>query len=239
MANTATSSAPVQEGSGSVAHSRRRVVIGGLGALATGLAALVGRSSPASAADGDAMLLGESNTASTRTFLDATGTSGLIGIQCNVTGTGSLGLMGGTAGGIGVQGSDYGDNPPGVGLGVYASSTVGDGAKAQGGRNGIWGIGGTGPGVLAENAGTGPALQVEGTALFSRSGVATVKAGDKSVTVGVEGLSASSLVLATPQRHEDSVSVSAAIPNRTESTITIFLSKPASASLPVAWFVVN
>lgn len=214
-------------------RTRRGVLIGGLGALVAGVASLVGKSTPASAADGDALTLGESNSASSSTFLDATDTSGTIGFQCNVTGSGSLALYGATGGGIGVQGSDQGDSTSEAGVGVYGTSIYGTGVLGTS-------VSPTAPGVFAQNSGGGPALQVHGTVSFSLSGMVRVPKGARSVTVGVEGLSSSSLVLATLQKHDTaSVAISAAIPDSTNSTIEIFLTQPASSSLPVAWFVVN
>jgi hypothetical protein len=53
--------------------------------------------------------------------------------------------------------------------------------------------------VLAVNDGSGPALEVQGPATFSRSGLATIAAKKKSVTVSFPGVTATSMVLATLQ----------------------------------------
>ena len=182
-------------------HPRRRFLFGSAGALAAGTAALFATSTPASAATGSPFLLGESNSASSQTFLDATTMpTGTPAFQCNVTGQGSLAVYGATGGGIGVQGSDYGAPLNEAGIGVYGTSDLGDGMQAQGGRNGVWGIGGaTGAGVLATNVGDGTALKVEGRAVFSRSGHVKVAAGAKTVTVPGVALTLASLVLASLQ----------------------------------------
>jgi hypothetical protein len=188
------------------------------------------------------MVLGQTNSASLRTFLDASSVTGLIGFQCNVTGSSSLALYGATAGGIGVQGSDYGKPTGEVGLGVYGTSDLGNGVKAVGGSNGVWGIGGdTGAGVLAQNQGTGAALQVEGTASFSRSGVVLIAAGNKSIEVGGVSLSADSLVLANLQNCISGVNIEAVVPSIIESSFEIFLSRPIpkGQAAKIGWFVVN
>jgi hypothetical protein len=123
-------------------------------AVGTGLVS----ATPASAASGDNLVLGQSNSATSLTFLDASTTSGLIGFQCNVTGQGSLGLYGATAGGIGVQGSDLGTTSSEVGLGLYGTSVLGTGVLGTS-------AGASGVGVLAQNSGGGIALVAEsGTA---------------------------------------------------------------------------
>ena len=96
-----------------------------------------------------------------------------------------------------------------------------------------------GAGVLAENTGGGPALKATGPAVFSRSGRLTVAAGKSSGTVTGVALTAASLVLATVQQNLSGLYVCAAVPNITASSFTVYLSKTASASTQVAWFVVN
>jgi len=97
----------------------------------------------------------------------------------------------------------------------------------------------TGAGVVAENAAGGAALQVQGVAAFARSGLLTVAAGKSSATQTGVALTAASLVLATVQQNLSGLYVRAAVPNITASSFTVYLSKTASASTQVAWFVVN
>jgi hypothetical protein len=118
---------------------------------------------------------------------------------------GQSGMQGGDTsktGGIGVQGSST------AGIGVSGSSSTGVAVEAiiTNGANSSPAVSastnGTGPAVLASNAG-GTALEVDGVASFSRSGLATVagtsSAAKSSIVVTGVSLSASSLVLATPQ----------------------------------------
>lgn len=65
----------------------------------------------------------------------------------------------------------------------------------------------------------------------------TVAAGKKSVTVHQSGLTPSSFVLATLQRVQSGVTLAAAVPGR--GSLTIHLTSAATASLPVAWFVIG
>jgi hypothetical protein len=82
------------------------------------------------------------------------------------------------------------------------------------------------------------ALQVEGTAVFSGSGVATVRAGSDSATVTGVRLTSASFVLALVQAKQ-SCYVVAAVPDHANQQLTIYLNKAPSTALPVAWFVVN
>ena len=97
----------------------------------------------------------------------------------------------------------------------------------------------TAVGVLAENPAGGNALLVSGTAAFTRSGVLTVAAGTSSATQTGVALTSASLVLATMQQDRTGVYVRSAVPNAAGSSFTVHLSKAVSASMSVAWFVVN
>lgn len=222
--------------------TRRKFLAGGVGAGAAVIVGTVAKSAPAGAATGDNLVLGGSNSASNQTFIDATSVpAGTPAFQVNVTGKGSGAIFGATGGGIGVQGSDYGKPLNLQGLGLYGTSDLGDGCLAQGGRNGVRGIGGTGPGVLAQNSGSGPALQVDGTAIFSRSGLVSIAGGATTATVTGVSLTASSLVLATMQNSLHGVEIQAAVPNVAGSSIEIVLKArvPAGKTAEVGWFIVN
>jgi hypothetical protein len=95
---------------------------------------------------------------------------------------------------------------------------------------------GLGPGVLAQNT-AGNALQVEGKAAFSRSGLATVPAGMRKTMVTGVALSAQSLILATAQSNAGAVR--SAVPDIPGGKFTIQLTKAATTDVPVAWFVLN
>jgi len=96
-----------------------------------------------------------------------------------------------------------------------------------------------GAGVKAVNAQGGPALSVEGAAVFSRSGIVTVEAGKSSATESNVALTAASLVLAMLQQNVAGVSVQSAVPDVPGSSFTVHLSKAVTASTKVAWFVAN
>ncbi|HXY70974.1 MAG TPA: hypothetical protein VEM41_00390 [Actinomycetota bacterium] len=153
------------------------------------------------------------------------------GVEGEVTSTspgsysaGVRGINDGTAGyGIGVYGSQAGD-----GWGVYGTTPSG---------YGVYGYSGNGTGVYAEGA---TALNVQGPAVFSRSGLVSIAAGKSSVSVTGVSLTSSSLVLATVQNNAG-VSVKYAAPNVSAGSFTIALSKavPKGKTANVAWFVVN
>jgi hypothetical protein len=153
------------------------------------------------------------------------------------------------------------------GYGVYAESggnaeDVGVfGAAAIGGMAGVYGFCQTGVGVIglssvvgvsgtttssggvgvradAQGISGAAALQVSGPAEFSRSGLATIPRGSKSVTVTGVSLTATSLVLATAQVAAKQY-VQSAVPDITGSQFVIKLNAATTADLPVAWFVVN
>jgi hypothetical protein len=126
--------------------------------------------------------------------------------------------------GTGVVGTSGG----GSGFGVLGTNT--------GSGVGVRGECAAGLGVLAIGA---VALEVHGPAVFTRSGVLTVAAGKSSATQTGVALTTSSLVLATMQQDKTGLYVRSAVPNVTGSSFTINLSKAVTASITVAWFVVN
>jgi hypothetical protein len=128
--------------------------------------------------------------------------------------------------------------------GVNTSSEGGMGVSgsSQGGGIGVQGSSVTGVGVSATST-SGPALQVEGVASFSRSGSAliagTTANPESSVTVAGVPLSLSSLILATPQVYVPSVGVAAVVPAATGGAFTIYLTGPVEVSVEIAWFVIG
>jgi hypothetical protein len=124
----------------------------------------------------------------------------------------------------------------GDGLVVGAS---GDGVHASTGTAGaaaLFGEGGAGVGVRAKST-TDNALQVEGPAAFSRSGVVIVKAGNRSAKVTGVPLTGKSLILATVQA-KGSTYVKQAVPNPVSDSFIVYVNE-APVDTPVAWFVVN
>jgi hypothetical protein len=175
--------------------------------------------------------------------------SGVLGTD-NGTGTGyavfgeltnpqntKAAVFGSTAGtGAAVEGDSRGAGPgvfgfsEGTGPGVRGSS-VGSNPGVEGQSSG------TGPGVLALNDGSGSALEVQGPATFSRSGLATIAAKKTSVTVSFPGVSASSMVLATMQTIAKGIAVAAAVP--AADCFTLKLTKAPKRDVVVAWFVMG
>ena len=146
-------------------------------------------------------------------------------------------IYGTTAGtGAGVEGDSRGAGPgvfgfsEGTGPGVRGAS-VGSKAGVEGQSSG------TGAGVLALNDGSGPALEVQGPATFSRSGLATVVAKKTTVSVSFPGVTPTSMVLATVQTLAKGVAVAAAVPD-TDSFV-IKLTKAPKKDVVVAWFVLG
>jgi hypothetical protein len=167
------------------------------------------------------------------------------------TGTGTYGLGGptgvyGSGTNTGVEGSTgnggtgvYGHNSGSTGIGVWGQ-TGGTGSAVFGEATvngaGVFGKSQTGSALRGDSP-SGTALEVNGKAKFSRSGVVTVAAGTASKAVSLAGVTASSMVVATAQQN-GSVFVKAAVP--AAGSFTIFLNGNAPGSgLKVAYFVLN
>jgi hypothetical protein len=211
------------------------------------------RPARAAADDGDPLLMGQANTASTRTVLTGSlpGTSdqtlevintGISGsaIHAQAVHTGGIGIR--AEGNTGVSGSSYDT----TGSGVYGEDLTGSSL----GR-GVIGTAVNGWGVTASST-NGQALRVLGRATFDRTGLSTITYPNKSVTVAVPGpLSASSsfpdrksVALAMLQTNVAGVFVSATTLNVAARTLTIYLNKaPGTSTSPktvnVGWFIVN
>jgi hypothetical protein len=145
-------------------------------------------------------------------FGSTAGTGAAVEGDSNGAGPGVFGFSEGT--GPGVRGASVGRNP-----GVEGQSS------------------GTGPGVLALNDGSGPALEVQGPATFSRSGVVTIEAKKRSVIVSFQGVTPTSMVLATLQTVAKGVTVAAAVPD--VDSFTLKLTKAPKTDVVVAWFVLG
>lgn len=85
----------------------------------------------------------------------------------------------------------------------------------------------------------GTALDVRGRARFSRSGKATIAAGQTGVPVGVGSVTADTLVFAVLRSTNRLVFVTGARPDPGSGTIGIYINVPAPTTLEVSWFVVN
>ncbi len=125
---------------------------------------------------------------------------------------GSYGVYGtGSTYGVYGLGDTYGVY--GLGLssnGVFGQTAVNTASGVYGQNDGTgYGVAGrsnNGTGVLADSI-NGTALLVTGKAAFSRSGKATVKAGNSQVVVKNVALTSSSLILATLQQVEAGIAI--------------------------------
>jgi hypothetical protein len=161
--------------------------------------------------------------------------------------TGANGVLGNSDKGNGVFGTSLtgtgikGQSQDGPGVG--GSSTNGTGVTGDS-FDGV-GVGGSSPtgiGVKASSP-SGTALAVAGTARFSRSGIASVPLGQTSVTVTLDNVAPTSLVIATLQANQISglhggppITLVCAVAGAGSFTITVS-SAPHIQALPVAWIV--
>jgi hypothetical protein len=188
--------------------------------------------------DGDVGVQGFGSIGTMGTSDAGTGLYGFSGLAALPAAPGHVGIFGASSynDGYGVWGRNVGS---GYGLLGESSSGIGLRADSTAGYGGFVSTN-TGTAIYAiANAAGGTALQVNGPAKFSRSGIATVAGGTSSVAVSSVPLSASSLVLATPQLNVAGLYVQAVVPNIAGSSFTIYLSKAVPGATPVAWFVAN
>ena len=169
-----------------------------------------------------------------------------------VVGNGSVTGVAGVSAGDGVVGTANG-----TGAGVHGVGHGGSAVRAEDKSSGITANGllatssagtavnastNSGTAVTAEVQGPGGiALYVQGRAVYSNCGVATIAgapgATKLSVTVKGAALSANSIVLATLQANVSGVFVASAVPHVGAKTITINLNKAVAQNVKVGWFV--
>jgi hypothetical protein len=231
-------------------RSRREVLVTALGAAGAATAAALAGPAAALAANGDAVKVGEENTATTYTQITNTTPgdqeAGIIGKASGV------GVLGESVDGIGVIGRStshaavqgYSESDAGVnGFGRL-------GFWGMGWEQGVWAKSVTGQGVHGETetgvgvyamATTGTALEVSGKAKFSRSGRATVLKRKAYVDITVAGgLGSRSMIHATLQTYRAGVAIAAVRKNYPRvGKARIYLTKVASttSSTYVGWFV--
>jgi hypothetical protein len=166
--------------------------------------------------------------------------AGVYGYSATETGSGVWGetFAVGTANGVYGQANDYGGSGvfgqnDGTGYGVAGRATnVNGGTGVLGDApNSASGIG-----VEADSA-TGTALNVQGKATFSRSGLVTILAGKNFRTVALAAVTTASMILATSQQNKG-VYVKAAVPGTGSFTIRLTANAP-TGGLKVAYFVLN
>jgi len=92
-------------------------------------------------------------------------------------------------------------------------------------------------GVRATQGNGTLALDVQGKAHFSRSGVAAIASGKRFVQVDVEGLTANSFALATLQQYRANLWVQSITVSASSASIYIYVSGYAAEATRVAWTV--
>ena len=218
----------------------RRGLILGAAAASAGLAAdlVAGGTAQAAPASSPPVLLGKINLATGATVVGSQrsngleghthtkGFSGVSGIDFNKA-RGSNGVYGQTYHGFGV-----------FGIGIKGGSGVG-GQSQVAGQSAIAGFdtAPSGGAALFGQSFHGLALHTEGKVKMSVSGVAHVPAGQRIMKVEYHDMTASSKVFATIQQAQSGVHIEGAEPGNGFFTLT--LSKSPSASMPVAWFVLE
>lgn len=218
-----TTSVSARGGTGLSGHTAThgQAGVSGFDTSATGSFGLYGKSTHGTG------VLGSSTHKSGVTGLTFTpGESGVAGIDM-CTAKGAHGVYGQTYHGFGV-----------FGIGIKGGTGVG-GQSQVAGQSGVAGFdtapsGGT---ALLGQSFHGTALRVEGQAKFSTSGVAHVPGGQNTVKVEVRGMTPASKVLATIQKPQSGVFIEGAEPGNGSFTLT--LSKNATGSLPVSFFVLE
>ena len=202
---------------------------------------------------------GVTNSTADSTALYGTGSTG-IGVQGRSTDTSDPESDLRSAGVVGIAGDDANVNANIALTGVYGvsdASPVPDVLTAAGvwGESPDWGVIGSGSGgvlgdgffgVLGGSATPGGVgvfgigddpdafgLVVDGRAMFSRSGRATVNAGKKKKVVNLAGCTANTLVIAVLAQNRASRYVRAAVPEA--GKFTIYLNNDVGKNTKVSW----
>lgn len=182
---------------------------------------------------------------------NGTDSNGVCGVDAGGAGSGA-GVFGESLNNIGIWGSTVESANPhpavqaesgGTGSAVFATTTANATSPAVQSYSGSAqpAVQATGKAVPAGGAvtaaGNGAALEVQGVATFTRSGVKTIPVGVDSVVVAVPGgLTSTSHVLATMQNQF--AAVIGAVPDTRTGKVTIYLDGTSSTpGMKVAWFV--
>jgi hypothetical protein len=214
------------------ARRSRRQLMGLSAGAATVLGLEVLRPAPASAADGDPVLLARTNQASNTTLIEMVD-SGEPGLRVVSRAD---------------DGSVVGENTAADGYGMRATGAY-IGLDAVGGEIGVYTVSDEGVGLraltydgVAVEASTavdaGHALRVDGAVHFSRSGRVTVPPGRRWVTVPA-AVRPTSSALATLQTRQAGVHVEAAVPDHTNRTLKIWLNRSVTSRVEVAWLLID
>lgn len=223
-------------------YGRRTLMLGA--AAGVGAVASLATKPDIAAANGTPVELGDVNSATATTEVTTSSGSGLYGIS-----EATSGITGYVGGVVGDSNTKYGVVGLSSVLNGVAGVTTADSwggvigqDESSGGGYGVQGYSAQGVGVSAvATTSSATALQVEGIATFSRSGLVSIAAGKTSAKVTDVALSASSLVLANLQTNLSGVYVEAVVPDVSASSFKIVLSEavPSGDTASVGWFVVN
>jgi len=226
--------------------SRRTIMAAALGSAGALAASAIAGSLPAAAAVGDNLILGRGfhdgfNESPDATQLNGT-TNGMTVFAAVRDGSG-LAIEGFSTTGTGVL-AVSGDN--GTGLDARSTNaTAAIGSSFTG--SGVYGFVGstvapplTGPaaGVVARAVDPSRlALRVMGRASFGFSGKATILANTSTVVITRAGVTAASLIIATPRTNRAGVFVQSAVP--AAGKFTIHLNKKVAAATDVAYMILG
>ncbi len=165
-------------------HVDRRALLAGAAAAVAGVAAgAVARPLPARAADGDPVLIGQSNSGTGVTSLTTSGDTGLLGVSRSATGVGVLGAAGSETGRTaGIRGEAY--SPDGMGVFGIAHVQTGTAYGVFGQSDADHGHGLQGLATATTGQTFGLAAQSDSTEGTGVLGIAFASSGR---TVGVSG----------------------------------------------------
>ncbi len=226
--------------------TRRKVINTALGAAgAVAVSAIIGVRPVAAAANGNVQLAAgvadNDNDAAAETRVNGT-TDGIVAFSAIQNGTGT-GLYGYSATGRGVL-AVGGDTAAGLyaesanGIAVTGSSYTGSGVYGYRGSTAAPAL--TGPVAAVVARADDPAvlaLRVMGRASFDFSGKATVAKYKSSVTVIKAGVTASSLIIATPRTNRAGVYVQSVVAGA--GKFTIYLNKAVPGATGVAYMILG
>jgi hypothetical protein len=226
--------------------SRRTIMTAALGAAGAFAASAIVGAAPVSAAPNGNVQLGTGvgnpdNDSAVQTQVTGT-TDGITTFSAVQAGSGT-GLYGFTSTGTGVLavGGSSGnglDARSSNGTGAMGASYTGSGVYGYAGGTAAPAMTGPAAGVVARAIDTSTlALRVIGRATFSFSGTVTVAANQSRVTVTKAGVTASSLIIATPRTNRAGVYVQSAVPGA--GKFTVHLNKKVSGATDVAYLILG
>jgi hypothetical protein len=210
-------------------QSRRMMLTAAAGAVGGLVLQAIGRPAPVRAEGETVTVGGEFNTATSVTRITSTADIVVLEARNGSAGAVGVGLRAHSNNGTAIQASSSNLTPA-----VRADTTI------YGFHNGTQL--GHSPVVArfevheqSSSFATAVALQVVGKTQFSKSGVATVLAGQKNVVVSVSQTTDATFVVATLQQFRTGAYVAAVTKDVTASTIKIILNKAVASDTRVGW----